>query len=171
MYLEILRASGDIDVYDIAPKGVELSPVLAMMVPDPEEGESGDEGGEDGGQVRVRLPVTFEDQYMKIIENYLNYFARESLPLKIATPLTSKKAEDLLHPRIYEWLQDYSLDTLATFRQICMFFEVDPLIEQVDAILAIAIVANPKEVFQTFHEPNLTLASKDSVSSEFPILN
>jgi hypothetical protein len=170
MYLEILRASGDTDVYDIAPKGVELSPVLAAMIPEQEEGESEDEEA-DEGQLRVRLPVTFEDQYMKIIENYLNYFARESLPLIIATPLTSKKAEDLLHPRIYEWLQDYSLDTLARFRQICMYFEVDPLIEQVDAILAIAIVANPKEVFQTFHEPNLTLASKDSVSSEFPILD
>lgn len=166
MRLGIARSNGEVDTYDICTNGVELSPFLSTLI---EKNDSDHEEEEEENP--IHLPVTFEDKYMKIVENYLNYFSRESLPLKIATPINSSNSNDILHPRIYEWLQDFSFNQLATFRQICMYFELDPLIEQIDGILAISIVKNPKEVFKEFHEPNLTLASKDSVTEEFPILH
>ncbi len=171
MRLEIARSDGNVDVYTILSNGVELSPVLSVMAKK-EENENGSDQEEEEtevGEVLVKLPVLFEDMYMKIIESYLNYFARESLPLKITVPINSSSS-NILHPRIYEWLQDFSLNQLARFRQICMYFEVDPLLDQIDAILAISIVKNPKDVFKDFHEPTLTLASKESATEEFPII-
>ena len=170
MRLEIDRPGGEVDVYTIPSGGVGLSSVLGVMTKHEDEGESGGEEEDEMGETTVKLPVQFSDKFMNVVESYLNYFARESLPLKITTPIAPSSSVNILHPRIQEWLQDFSLAELARLRQICMYFELDPLIDQVDAILAISIITNPKDVFKDLHEPNLTLASKESVTNEFPIL-
>ena len=170
MRLEIVRLDGEIDIYDVVNTGIALSPFLETIIPQPNDNESGGEEEDELGEVTIRLPVTFADKYMKVVESYLNYFSRESLPVKITLPITTKETVEVLHPRIFEWLQNFTLDELARLRQVCMFFQLDPLIDEIDATLAIAILSDPKSVFKQFHEANLTLASKESVVEEFPIL-
>ena len=178
MNLNITRPNGEIDTYTIPAKGIDLSSFLATLVQTKhdqhDQHDQHDEGQSDQedakiGDVDIVLPVTFEDVFMKVVESYLTYFAREPLPLKLVTPIVTNI--NILHPRVYEWLQDFSFNQLANFREICMYFDLVPLIEQIDGILAISLVKNPKEVFKNFHEPTLTLASRDSVTDEFPILN
>jgi hypothetical protein len=157
----VARRKGDkgdaVDTYTVSKEGVELSPVLPLAV------------GELDGEP-VSLPVTFEDRYMRIVETYLNHFAHTPLPLKIATPLPKNADVAILHPRIYGWLREFTLDDLARCRQVCMYFEIDVLIDQIDAMLAITILKNPKDMFSQFHDSNFTLASKDRVMQQFPIL-
>lgn len=157
MKLEIARTHDEVDVYDVDDKCTLLSQVLAQFVNDDTN--------------VIRLPVHFEDMFMRIIEKYLNHFSKESLPLKLPMPLSDKSTQDILDPFIHEWVQELTLNELAKLRQVAMYFDLTPLIDQIDAILAIAIIQNPKEVFKTFHEPNLTMASKECVVEKFPILN
>jgi hypothetical protein len=158
MILEIVRSNDEIDTYDINTNGVSLSPHLQQAI---------DEDGPDD-QV-IRLPDTFKDQYMLIIEKYFNYFSHEPLPLKLPVPLPEKADISLVHAEIHEWMRPLTLTQLARMVEIAMYFELEALLDQVNAVLAISIMTNAKGVFKQFHEPSLTLTSKDSVSEKFPM--
>lgn len=173
--LTISRDNEDVDTYDIPDAAVQLSTFLTTMIEtcDTNEGESDDEEDvNDGlGGRRINLPVKFEHEYMTVITQFLTFFATNTLPLKAQVPITTKSKEDVIHPKILEWLTDFSLDQVSRLRQIATYFTIDGLLDQLDAYLAIEIIQNPKEVFKQFHEPTLTLASVDTVQQRFPILN
>lgn len=161
MKLEISRptvSDTHVDVYDLDDKASALSPVLEHLL----EGYDGDVLG---------LPVTFEHNYMQLVVQYLNYFAKASLPLKLPVPLPEKTGRDILHPQVDTWLHGLTLTQLARLRHVVMYFDITSFLDQIDGMLALAILHNPKDVFKTLHEPTLTLASKDSVTDIIPILS
>ena len=173
--LTISRDHEDVDTYEIPETAAPLSTFLTTMLEtcDTNEGESEDEedvnDGIDGRH--INLPIKFEHEYMTIIQQFLTFFATNTLPMKAQVPITTKSKEDVIHPKIMEWLTDFSLDQISRLRQITTYFTIDSLLDQLDAYLAIEIIQNPKEVFKQFHEPTLTLASVDTVQQRFPILN
>lgn len=182
MILEIVRADNNVDEYEISEFSTALSPTLAALVGvedsqnckyDDDMQNENNGGGKDNQdeEIRLRLPVTFEDHYMEILVQYFNFFAHNKLPALIKAPLNSAKPESLLHSRIYEWIQHLSPTELSRFRQIATFFQVQTLIDQIDGVLAIAILANPKDVLKEFHEPDLTLSSKQSVETRFVVFS
>lgn len=121
--------------------------------------------------VTVDLPVQFEDKYMKIVESYLNYFGSHmhALPTKIKVPVTIP-IENMINPTILAWLRPLDFHELAQFRQVCMYFALDPLIDQLDGVLAGCLLSKPSTVYKSFHEPGVTLASSESATDMFPIL-
>ena len=174
--LSISRDHEDVDTYEIPIMALPLSTFLATTTENLNEkdGESEEEEEEvnDGlGGRHIDLPVKFEHDYMTIIQQFLTFFATNTLPLKIKLPITTKSKEDVIHPKILEWLSGFSLNHLSRLRQIVTYFDIASLLEQIDAYLAIEIINNPKEVFKQFHEPTLTLASVDTVHQQFPIMN
>lgn len=173
--LTISRDNEDVDTYDIPESAAPLSTFLNTMIEsdDMNEGESDDEGDvNDGlGGRRINLPVKFEHEYMTVITQFLTFFATNTLPLKAQVPVTTKSKEEAIHPKILEWLTDFSLDQVSRLRQIVTYFSIDSLLDQLDTYLAIEIIQNPKEVLKQFHEPTLTLASAETVQQQFPILN
>lgn len=173
--LTISRGHEDVDTYDIPDAAVPLSTFLTTMIQtcDTKEGESDEEEDvQDGVSGRhIDLPVKFEHEYMTIIQRFLTFFATNTLPDTTQVPITTKSKADVIHPKILEWLTDFSLDQVSRLRQITTYFNIETLLDQLDAYLAIEIIQNPKEVFKQFHEPTLTLASTETVQNQFPIFN
>ena len=174
--LSILRDHDEADTYEISKEAISLSSFLTTMVQaslEEKEGES-DQEEEDARDPLdiccIDLPVQFEDEFMVVIREFLNYFATNTLPMKLEVPIIAKSKENALHPKILEWLSGFTLDQLSRLRQIVTYFDIESLLEQIDIYLAIEIIQRPKEVFKQFHEPTLTLASTDAIQQRFPIL-
>ena len=68
-----------------------------------------------------------------------------------------------------ELLDKLTVTEISKLRQICTYFELTPFMNQIDAWLALKLLTEPKEVFKTFHEPNLTLAAQDVVIDKLAI--
>ena len=173
--LTVSRDHEDVDTYDIPDAAVPLSAFLITMTETcgTKDGESDEEEDVNDGLCgrRIDLPVMFEHEYMTVIQRFLTFFATNTLPEKAQVPITTKSKTDVIHPKILEWLTDFSLDQVSRLRQITTYFSIDSLLDQLDAYLAIEIIQNPKEVFKQFHEPTLTLASTETVQNRFPIFN
>ena len=144
-------------VYTIPEEGLCHSEILQIAAQDHEE------------PTVIQLPVQFEHKYMTIIEQFLTYFATNVLPDRLPV-LPPKATYAVLHPQIYTWIQDLSLNELATLRQVCMYFGVEPLIDQLDSFLAISIQNDPYTIFKELHDPLLTLTSQDVIENDYPIL-
>ena len=175
MKLVVSRQNAEEDVYDVCDQGLELSSVLKNIISMSESpdgcSDQEEEIDDDLEDQTIHLPVSFAHNYMQIIVRFLNYFSNKTLPLKIAQPIRSNKLEDIVHGEVLECIDGLSINQLSRLRQITTYFDIPCLLDQLDATLAVKIIQNPKEVFKEIHEPNLTLVSKESVSTQFSILS
>ena len=148
-----------VDEYVIHTDAFHLSPVLETLI------------NEENDEICV-LPVHFEDQYMKLIERYFEFFSKNPLPKTIPKPLPAKcDASSILNDTIYSWIESLTLSQLSRLRQVCMFFDLEIFMNQLDAILALSFRTDIQCVLKEFHEPNVVLSSTESVTNQFSFLN
>lgn len=151
-----------IDTYEIYDSCVSLSPTLEQFLNFYEEND--EEPIEDQSK-EILLPVSFEHKYMQIVCGYLNFFSTNDLPMKI----TNINKSTQVHFKIMELLDKLTIKEISKLRQICTYFELTAFMNQIDALLALKLLTNPKEILKTFHEPNLTLAAQDVVTNDLTI--
>lgn len=159
------------DVYTIPTNIGHLSPVLDVLISDTFTEEGNEEEPTIGPcGLDITLPVKFQDSYMKMVEFYLNIFSSTPIPT-IRIPLPgSTSAQDVIHSDIYRKLNAMAIQELPEFRNVCMFFELNGLIDSIDVLLAYKIRSNPKTTFSAMHDENMTLAGSSIVVQAFPFL-
>ena len=163
----VIQGSGSeqsIDSYELCDSCISLSPTLEQFVNFYEQNDNDEEPIEDQSK-EIILPVSFEQKYMQIVCGYLNFFASNDLPMKIT--FINKSTQ--IHSKIMELLDKLTVTEISKLRTICTYFELTAFMNQIDALLAIKLLTNPKEILKTFHEPNLTLAAQDVVTNELAI--